>query len=326
MRNHHTRSFLNSLGTLLTVLLVLSTQAKTTGAQQAPANAIYNITFEATWSAETHPLDFPSNPHFSGLIGGNHNDQVSFWQVGELASLGIQRMAEWGSQSPLDDEVEAAIVAGHAEAVIRGGGIGVSPGSVSETFSVSQEFPLVTLVTMIAPSPDWFVGVSGVSLFEAGAWVEELVLELLPYDAGTDSGPSYASPDQPTMPPEPIYLKTDGPFAGGVPLGTFTFTLISSPTTVPAVDRFSVRNFPNPFNPRTTIAYEVPVDGPLSIAIFDLKGHLVRRLLDRVVTAGGGSLTWDGTDQSGRPSAAGLYVLQVEAGDRVKTRKLALVR
>ena len=40
----------------------------------------YEVVFEATWSQATHPIDFPPNPHFSGLIGGTHSDQVSFWE------------------------------------------------------------------------------------------------------------------------------------------------------------------------------------------------------------------------------------------------------
>jgi spondin-1 len=58
---------------------------------------------------------------------------------------------------------------------------------------------------MIYPSPDWFVGVSGLELCLAnGSWVEQKILNLYPYDAGTDSGPTYISPDQPTIPKEAI--------------------------------------------------------------------------------------------------------------------------
>jgi spondin-1 len=58
---------------------------------------------------------------------------------------------------------------------------------------------------MIYPSPDWFVGVSGLELcLGNGSWIEQKILNLYPYDAGTDSGPTYISPDQPTIPKEPI--------------------------------------------------------------------------------------------------------------------------
>ena len=79
---------------------------------------------------------------------------------------------------------------------------------------------------MIAPSPDWFVGVSALSLLEDGAWVDEKVIELFPYDAGTDSGASYTSPNLPTGSPEGIFMIEGEPLLvdGSVPsLGTFTF-------------------------------------------------------------------------------------------------------
>lgn len=58
---------------------------------------------------------------------------------------------------------------------------------------------------MIYPSPDWFVGVSGLELcLSNGSWIDEKVMNLYPYDAGTDSGPTYISPDQPTVPKEAI--------------------------------------------------------------------------------------------------------------------------
>ena len=189
--------------------------------------AKYQVTFDATWSEETHPDNFPPNPHFSGLIGASHNENVKFWVEGELASPGIKNMAETGSKDPLTKEINDAISDGTAFKLLSGSGINPSPGSTSLTFKVSEEYPLVSLVTMIAPSPDWFVGVDSLSLFEEGAFVEEKEVLLYAYDAGTDSGTNYTSPDNPTIPPEPIFKIETSPFVYNeelVPCGTFTFT------------------------------------------------------------------------------------------------------
>ncbi len=182
----------------------------------------YQVVFDATWSVTTHSTSFPANPSFSGLIGGTHGDSVTFWAEGSLASFGIKQMAELGSKTPLDFEVEAAILDGTGDGLLSGGGILPSPGSVQLTFDVSVDFPLVTLVSMIAPSPDWFVGVSSLSLLDEGSWVSSVVIELFAYDAGTDSGVIYTSPDEPTDPRDNISLITVSPF--DVALGTFTFT------------------------------------------------------------------------------------------------------
>ena len=190
----------------------------------------YEITFNALWSEETHPDDFPSNPHFSGLIGASHNDKVNFWSSGELASPGIKNMAETGSKNPLNEEIGMAILNKNALDIISGNGIIPSPGSTSVIFKVSENFPLVSLVSMIAPSPDWFVGVDNLSLYENGSFVDEKTVMVYAYDSGTDNGSNYNSPDDPTDPPLSIYKIEGYPFIYEeelVPLGNFVFEKIN---------------------------------------------------------------------------------------------------
>ena len=135
-------------------------------------------------------------------------------------------MAETGGKSPLDDEIEALISGGNTGSLISGGGIGRSPGQVSVEFQVDRDFPLLSLVSMIAPSPDWFVGVHDVALFENGQWVDEKVVDLHAYDAGTDDGETYVASNAATTPQgqitriaAPSPLDVDGVVA---PFGTFT--------------------------------------------------------------------------------------------------------
>lgn len=197
----------------------------------AAATARYRVTFDAAWSAASHPDAFPGNPHFSPLIGATHSSRAVFWEPGRAASAGIEAMAEEGSTSPLDAEIQAAIAAGTAEALVRGEGIPRSPAATSVELQVGRDHPLVTLVAMVAPSPDWFVGVHGLSLVENGDWVPEKTVTLAPYDAGTDSGLSYLSPNADTVPREPIRRIEGAPLASGgavAPMGTFTFVRISS--------------------------------------------------------------------------------------------------
>jgi hypothetical protein len=65
---------------------------------------------------------------------------------------------------------------------------------------------------MLAPSSDWFVGASGLSLIENGQWVEELIVPLFAYDAGTDSGGSYTAPNSDTNPQARIGILQELPF------------------------------------------------------------------------------------------------------------------
>jgi hypothetical protein len=219
------------------VLLAALLALWTTEVCAASPTAHYELTFDATWSETTHPGDFPPNPHFSGLIGGTHAATAAFWQPGGLASAGIERMAEQGQQQTLGSEIDQAVDEGTAELVIFGGGIGSSPGSVRVQFTVSRSFPQLTLVSMLAPSPDWFVGVEGLTLLDGSQWTQNLVIPLFVYDAGTDSGPSFLSADDDTDPQEPIIQIATGPLANGVPVGTFTITRLDA-DPIPVLSRY----------------------------------------------------------------------------------------
>jgi hypothetical protein len=309
------------LNTLVLTSIVLV--ALTHGAVAQTAH--YTVTLDVTWSNTTHPTDFPPGAHFSGLVGGTHDATVSFWNTGELASLGIKRMAEWGSQADLLAEVQDAINSGQAETTIADDPLWTVPGTTSIDIALTEMFPLVTLVAMVAPSPDWFVGVRNLDLQPGGVWAEEIVVELFPFDAGTDSGPTYTSPDQVTAPPEPIAAIEGYPFSPGVPLGTLTFTK-QYVSDVPVVSGFRATAYPNPFNPQTTIAWELPAAGPLRVDIFDASGRLVRNLWNGETEAGPGSVTWNGRDESGRHAGAGVYLTRVISGAESLTSKITMVK
>ena len=232
--------------------------------------ATYRVTFTSTWSQATHPhpngaASFPPTPHLSGLIGGSHNENVTFWQNGATASLGIKNMAEQGLKTDLQNEVNQAISAGIANTVISGGGIPLSPDSVSiSSVVMTKEYPLVTLTSMIAPSPDWFVGVSGLSLLDdQNNWLPEKVVVLYPYDAGTDSGTDYLALDNATTPPAPITRLQDvAPFSNQ-PIGTFTFTRTDQNQFVP------IANYRTDFQadtPAPNWAYLWNASGPIGTA------------------------------------------------------------
>ena len=125
-------------------------------------------------------------------------------------------MAETGQTGALGSEVGTAISAGTAGEVLLGLDVDPSPGSTSFTFDIDENHPLVTLVTMVAPSPDWFIGVADVNLYEGGEWVNEVSFSLAPWDAGTDSGTSYTAEDQATEPPSDISAIGGSPLSRSV--------------------------------------------------------------------------------------------------------------
>ena len=197
----------------------------------AQGTATYELTFEATWTADTHPAGYPSNPHFSGLIGSTHNNAVELWSTGKTASDGIKQMAELGGKSALRSEINLAKDASNADMILDARGLGAPPARVSTTFEIRAPWNLVTVTSMLAPSPDWFVGVSGLNLLDEDMnWIDTVKVDLFVYDAGTDSGSDYTSPNQATSPRQNIQRIQESPFLVNgvvVPVGTFRFELKS---------------------------------------------------------------------------------------------------
>ena len=88
------------------------------------------------------------------------------------------------------------------------------------------------------------------------------------------------------------------------------------------------QNTPNPFNPATTISYTVPEGNTakVTLALYDLRGRLVRTLVDEVREAGAYNVFWDGRDDSGRQVPSGIYFYRMKAGDFNRTRKMILLK
>lgn len=85
-------------------------------------------------------------------------------------------------------------------------------------------------------------------------------------------------------------------------------------------------NFPNPFNPRTTIGYTLDRAAPVRLAVYAVDGRLVRRLEDGRREAGEHRVTWDGLDAVGRAAPSGTYLYRLEAGAVCETRTMTLLR
>ena len=86
------------------------------------------------------------------------------------------------------------------------------------------------------------------------------------------------------------------------------------------------QNYPNPFNPRTTISFNLPKDGRVKLQVYDLRGRLVRTLVDGLRPAGGQNVVWDGTDNRGSGAAAGIYFYRLEAGGVTMQEKMTLLK
>jgi len=98
-------------------------------------------------------------------------------------------------------------------------------------------------------------------------------------------------------------------------------------TTALPVTYALAQNYPNPFNPVTTIRYSIPPPGGrVSIRIYNVRGELVRTLVDETVTAGSYAIPWEGEDNRGQRVASGVYFVRMVAGDFRSTKKLMVLK
>jgi hypothetical protein len=85
-------------------------------------------------------------------------------------------------------------------------------------------------------------------------------------------------------------------------------------------------NYPNPFNPLTTIRYDLPEDGFVNVTIYNAMGKLVKDLVNIQQNAGFKSIQWDATNNRGQPVSAGLYLYTIQAGEYMQTKKMVLLK
>lgn len=242
-------------------------------------DAVYNITFQSTWNTLEH-TSIPNGAHWSDLLLISHNTPNAYLEIGLNASTGIKNMAELGDNTALKSDATVAINTGSSYFYLEDN---FSPNNATSslTFTAAtfcEAFPYVTLVSMIAPSPDWFIAVNSLDLREMDSntglysWKEDFTIDVFAYDAGTDNGTDYDSPDSPNT-PVAISMINGAPFNGNK-IGTLTFDfqflLLNTP-------EFNVNNkvkiSPNPATDNITISSANTIN---TIQIYNILGSIVK--------------------------------------------------
>lgn len=214
------------MGTLRAWLVAVCLCALGSSAQASePQPVTYRVTLDVDWSAQTHPLDFPDRAHLTAIIGAVHHRRYSLFRDGDTASSGLESVAERGRTRLLRAELEEAADRGRVGSVIKGPHLDAVPGEIVLTVDVTQRHYLVSFVTMLAPSPDWFTGVS-VDLRDSDGWVDRLEVPLLVWDAGTAGGETFHERTDDTQPRQSVRISSHPAFvfADGIkPIGRAIF-------------------------------------------------------------------------------------------------------
>ena len=85
-------------------------------------------------------------------------------------------------------------------------------------------------------------------------------------------------------------------------------------------------NYPNPFNPVTTLQYVLPENAMVNIIIYDMMGRQVKTLVNGSQTVGYKSIQWNATNTAGQPVSAGIYLYTIETGEFRQTKKMVLLK
>ncbi|XP_037685143.1 spondin-2 [Choloepus didactylus] len=215
--------------------------------------ARYRVTFTGKWSQATFPKQYPlfrPPAQWSSLLGATHSSDYSMWKKDEYVSNGLRDFAEKGEAWALMREIEAA-----GEKIQSVHGVFSAPAVPSGTGQTSTEMEahyrhsLVSFVVRIVPSPDWFVGVDSLDLCEGDRWKDEAALDLHPYDAGTDSGFTFSSPNFATIPQAPVTEITSS--SPSHPANSFYYPRLKSLPPIARVTLVRLRQSPRAFVPPT---------------------------------------------------------------------------
>jgi len=124
----------------------------------------------------------------------------------------------------------------------------------------------------------------------------------------------------------PIVTQEDKvPVFGEGPMLTFGLGDIQGLEVLPTTFELD-QNFPNPFNPETSIPYQLPEESRVRIMIYNTMGQIIRALIDETKEAGRHTVTWDGRNEQGLRVSSGVYFVRMKAGDYTKIQKMTLIQ
>lgn len=167
--------------------------------------AKYRVTFISYWGNNKSQINSPKNPHTGNMFLTLSNDNFKLFEINKLATKAISNTSIYGEISDLMDQTYNNFNVGkvYTASVLS------TPNEYSFIIEADSYNRHLSFITKIAPSPDWFAGVSNTNLIRAGNWVDNLVVPLFVYDAGTICGNGFNDKNYIRPHPNPISLKND---------------------------------------------------------------------------------------------------------------------
>lgn len=281
------------------------------------STATYDISFTSIWN-ETDHTEIPNDAHWSNLVGATHKTENAFIELGQPATLGIKNMAELGNNTAFNNEVNEAINSNEADQWLQEGfspRAAVSSATIRD-IEVTETFHLITLLSMVAPSPDWFIAINSLDLRnpENTEWKNSFSTDVFVYDAGTDDGPNFTSTNNANS-PVGIFKINESPI-NGKKIGTLTVTLKSvlGVNNISSLEKTKV--YPNPTRGEISISNIKDLDLE-TVQVFNVLGKLIKNIVPETGV--------DKIDINLSKLNKGIYLLKLETNEgSYKTQKIIL--
>ena len=207
------------------VFLFFSCSKKTDESPIPYSEATYRVIISMNWASPLFSV--PASAHVTPLIGIVHSKDTFLWMPGMLATAGLEDVAEIGNNAKMNAELDAILQKNKGLSKFT-----LTPPAITDTvesnLNFNTDFPYVSFASMIAPSPDWFMGIHDFSLLNNKEWIADVTLNLMVYDAGTEEGNVFGYDNSETNPRQNISLLTPvSVLANGnasiAPIGTIRF-------------------------------------------------------------------------------------------------------
>lgn len=168
------------------------------------SEARYTVTFTGKWKSPDFAI--PAGAHFTTFVGMVHNSNAWLWKDGAKASPGTELMAEIGNGTTMLAEIDSMIIARNASSLILFTAPTTLTGGRMSSIYCNTNYSQVSFISMLGPTPDWFVGISGINLYKNSNWVADTTVNLYTYDAGTEDGDMFGYNNPATMPQQNIHI------------------------------------------------------------------------------------------------------------------------
>ena len=169
------------------------------------SEASYTMIVSLNW--QSPQFSVPATAHVTALIGMVHSKDTVLWSPDKLATKGLEDVAETGNTINMNLELDAIIARSRALSKFMLPPPAVR-GTTSTILKFNTDYSYISFASMIAPSPDWFLGIHDVNLFPNKKWVDDVTLNIMLYDAGTEDGDVFGYNNPETIPQQKVSFLT----------------------------------------------------------------------------------------------------------------------